>query len=214
MNSSATATRSDDQPAREGQAREPARASVVVGVDGSRSAREALRVAVGEARLRGAGLRVVTAWHMPTMTYGGAGLIPDIDPTGFQESASAVLEAALAALGEQATGVQIERVVRMGQPAQVLVAQARAPICWSSAPVDTAASPVSCSARSAISAPCTPPARSSSCISHTAPPSVSDPMWSGRGGFAPCGRCGRGRCRLGRVTRPVSPRWASRARRG
>jgi hypothetical protein len=130
-------------------------ASIVVGIDGSQSAQDALRFAVHEATIRGVGLRVVTAWHIPMMTYGGAGLVPDIDPTGFQESASAVLEAALAALGEQANDVEIERVVRMGQPAQVLVTQARAPICWSSGRVDTAASPVSCSARSAISAPCT-----------------------------------------------------------
>ena len=68
---------------------------------------------------------MVTAWHMSTMAYGAAGLSPGIDPTVFEESASAASEAALAALGEQAHGVEIERVVRIGQPAQVLIEEAR-----------------------------------------------------------------------------------------
>jgi nucleotide-binding universal stress UspA family protein len=99
-------------------------ATIVVGVDGSDGAQEALRDAIQEARLRGAGLRVVTAWHVSTMAYGG-GLAPDVDPSMFEKSARAALDAALAALGEQADGVVIERAVRMGQPAQVLVEEAR-----------------------------------------------------------------------------------------
>jgi nucleotide-binding universal stress UspA family protein len=43
----------------------------------------------------------------------------------FEEGASTALDAALAALGEQADGVEIDRVVRMGQPALVLVEEAR-----------------------------------------------------------------------------------------
>jgi nucleotide-binding universal stress UspA family protein len=100
-------------------------ATIVVGVDGSDGAQEALRVAVQEARLRGAGLRVVIAWHMPAMAYGTVGFSPDIDPADFKDSASAALEKALAALGRQANGVQIERVTRRGQPAQVLLEEAR-----------------------------------------------------------------------------------------
>ena len=100
-------------------------ATIVVGFDGSGSAQEALRFAVREARLRGAGLRVVTAWHLPTMAYGGGLSGPEVDPAVLEESASAAQEAALAALGEQADGVEIERAVRMGQPAQVLTTEAR-----------------------------------------------------------------------------------------
>lgn len=99
--------------------------TIVVGVDGSGSAQEALRFAVREARLRGAGLRVVTAWHMPNMTYGGGGFGPGVNPAGFEESATAAQEAAFAGLGEQADGVEIERAVLMGQPAKVLTAEAR-----------------------------------------------------------------------------------------
>jgi nucleotide-binding universal stress UspA family protein len=100
-------------------------ATIVVGVDGSDGAQAALLHALGEARLRGARLRAVTAWHMSTMAYAGGGLAPGIDPTVFEESASATLDAALTALGDQADGVEIERAVRMGQPAQVLVEEAR-----------------------------------------------------------------------------------------
>jgi nucleotide-binding universal stress UspA family protein len=100
-------------------------ATIVVGVDGSDSAREALRFAVQEARLRGAGLRVVTAWHMPAMAYGAVGFSPAVDPTVFEDSAGAALEAALAGLGEQADDVEIEPAVRTGQPAHVLTEEAR-----------------------------------------------------------------------------------------
>ncbi len=100
-------------------------ATIVVGVDGSDGAQEALRVAVREARLRGAGLRAVMAWHMPAMAYGAVVFSPDIDPADFKDSAAAALEKALTALGNQADGVQIERVVRMGQPALVLVEETR-----------------------------------------------------------------------------------------
>jgi nucleotide-binding universal stress UspA family protein len=42
-------------------------ATIVVGVDGSDGAQAALLHALGEARLRGARLRAVTAWHMSPM---------------------------------------------------------------------------------------------------------------------------------------------------
>lgn len=100
-------------------------ATIVVGVDGSDGAQEALHVAIQEARLRGAGLRVVTAWHMPATAYGAAVFTPEVDPADFEANASTTLDEALAALGEQSSGVEIERVVRMGQPALVLIEEAR-----------------------------------------------------------------------------------------
>ncbi len=99
--------------------------TVVVGVDGSDGGQQALDVALAEAKLRGARLRVVTAWHMSTMAYGTGGMIPDVDPALFEEGASAALDTALAALDERTTSVEIERVLRMGQPAEVLVEEAR-----------------------------------------------------------------------------------------
>ena len=70
--------------------------TIVAGFDGSGSAQEALRFAVREARLRGAGLRVVTAWHLPAMAYGGGLSGPEVDPAVLGERASAAQEAALA----------------------------------------------------------------------------------------------------------------------
>ncbi len=100
-------------------------ATIVVGVDGSQSGQEALRFAVGEARLRGAGLRAVMAWSVSTMAYGGmTGFGPDIDPTMLEDSARAALDSAVDALGDQETGVEVQRVLRMGQPAQVLLDEA------------------------------------------------------------------------------------------
>jgi nucleotide-binding universal stress UspA family protein len=43
---------------------------VVAGVDGSKVSSETLRWAAQEARLRGATLKVVHAWHLPTFGYG------------------------------------------------------------------------------------------------------------------------------------------------
>ncbi len=98
-------------------------ATIVVGVDGSSSAQAALRFAVAEATLRGAAVRAVAAWEISAMAHGG-GFAPGIDPMVFEQSASASLEQAVASLGEEAEGTEIERAVRMGQPAQVLVEEA------------------------------------------------------------------------------------------
>jgi nucleotide-binding universal stress UspA family protein len=46
----------------------------VVGIDGSKPASQALSWAADEARMRGATLRVVLAWHVPAMA--AAGYIP------------------------------------------------------------------------------------------------------------------------------------------
>lgn len=103
-------------------------ATIVVGVDGSDSAQEALRFAVQEARLRGAGVRAVMGVYLITTAYGGmSGWGPGgtgLDPTELEENARAALDRAVDALGEQGD-VEVERVVDFGQPAQVLVDEAR-----------------------------------------------------------------------------------------
>jgi nucleotide-binding universal stress UspA family protein len=101
---------------------------IVVGVDHSAGAREALRFALAEARLRGASLRAIHAWPPP---YTGAGF-------GFTESAyradelSELRSAAESALDltieeaiPDAGEVEIERRVIEGAPAGVLVDQSR-----------------------------------------------------------------------------------------
>ncbi|HUK94285.1 MAG TPA: universal stress protein [Gaiellaceae bacterium] len=98
--------------------------TVVVGVDGSEGAQEALRFAASEARLRGDRLRVVTVWHVPTIAYSG-GLGPAVGFSEFDEDARARLGAALEAAGDEVAGLEVERVVREGQPALELVEEAR-----------------------------------------------------------------------------------------
>jgi nucleotide-binding universal stress UspA family protein len=97
--------------------------TIVVGVDGSAGAREALRYALDEARLRGAGVRAVAAWQVPAVAYAG-GYGP-ADPELFSElerDARTNLEGALGAvdLGD----IEPETVVREGSPAHVLLEEA------------------------------------------------------------------------------------------
>jgi nucleotide-binding universal stress UspA family protein len=98
---------------------------IVVGIDGSAESHEALEYAVRQAKLQGSSLRAVTAWHVPATAYGGPGFAPLVDVrSAFEEDAEAILDKALDALGESATGVEIERVVREGRAASVLVDEA------------------------------------------------------------------------------------------
>jgi nucleotide-binding universal stress UspA family protein len=97
--------------------------TIVVGVDGSSGSRQALRFAVEEARLRGARLRAVTAWHIPPVVYSG-GYVPPLDRREFEESATAVGEKALAEVATDAGGLDVERLAAEGQAAQVLLDEA------------------------------------------------------------------------------------------
>jgi nucleotide-binding universal stress UspA family protein len=98
--------------------------TIVAGVDGSSCAQEALRFAVEEARLRGATLRVVTAWQVPAMAYSG-GFVAPFDRREFEQIAEAVGEKALAAVRPQSAGLDVQRVAHEGQPAHVLLEEAR-----------------------------------------------------------------------------------------
>jgi nucleotide-binding universal stress UspA family protein len=98
--------------------------TIVVGVDGSAGAQAALRFAVEEARLRGATLRLVTAWHIPSMAYSG-GLVVPFDRREFEQNAEAACEKALGAVREQTADLEVERVAGEGQPAHVLLQQAK-----------------------------------------------------------------------------------------
>ncbi len=94
--------------------------TIVVGIDGSKGAREALRVAAEEARLRGAGLRAVCAWHIPSLAVAG-GMVPHEDPEIFEHDARHTLEAALADLGPTLEGIPVEQLVVPGQASRVLL---------------------------------------------------------------------------------------------
>jgi nucleotide-binding universal stress UspA family protein len=99
--------------------------TIVVGVDGSESARAALRFALEEARLRGAAVRAVAAWHVPVAAYGDAFVSPNPELlSALEPRARSELERALADAGDQAAGVEVEQVVREGPAARVLLEEA------------------------------------------------------------------------------------------
>jgi nucleotide-binding universal stress UspA family protein len=98
---------------------------IVVGVDGSDASLEALRYALRQAKLQGDRVRAVTAWHVPTIAYGGPGVGPLVDlHSVFGEDANAILDKALEAVANEAGDLEIERVVREGRSASVLVEEA------------------------------------------------------------------------------------------
>jgi nucleotide-binding universal stress UspA family protein len=99
--------------------------TIVVGVDGSDGAREALRFALAEARLRGADVRAVAAWHVPVAAYGDTFVPPDQAFVDRLESdARRAAERALEAADGLADGVDVETVVREGAPARILLDEA------------------------------------------------------------------------------------------
>ncbi|HTX00434.1 MAG TPA: universal stress protein [Acidimicrobiales bacterium] len=98
------------------------RASIVVGVDGSRSSKQALVWAARQSRLTGAKLRAVLAWWTPT-SYGWASATPD-SLLDYETEARSTLEAAVKdALGEPGSSVELEVIA--GHPARVLTELSR-----------------------------------------------------------------------------------------
>lgn len=94
---------------------------IVAGVDGSPSSKAALRWAVRQARLTGAEVEAVTAWHLPS-SYGVA---PTADWTAdFEGEARKMLTDTLNELGIEPP-VTVRATVAEGHPADVLVRAAR-----------------------------------------------------------------------------------------
>ncbi|MEO5608372.1 MAG: universal stress protein [Ornithinibacter sp.] len=96
---------------------------ITVGVDGSRASTAAVQFAIDEAKLRGASLRVVTAWESDT-AYAARGFpLLDEERVALVKSATTVqdraIELALQAAEEPPSIVR--RVVR-GRPGKALVA--------------------------------------------------------------------------------------------
>ena len=104
-------------------------ATVVVGVDGSAGAAEALRWAVAEARLRKTPLRIVHAWTygyagMPLGGFGAMGgfdssISLDIDRADLQRAAEDLLERAVGEVVGGVEAIEVERQVVEGGAAQV-----------------------------------------------------------------------------------------------
>jgi nucleotide-binding universal stress UspA family protein len=103
-------------------------AVIVVGVDHSESAKQALRFAVEEAKLRQARLRVVHAWQYGYI--GAAGLEGAYPAVGdgvdeLRDAAEAALAEALSESIPDTDAVEIERRVVEGRAAAVLVDESR-----------------------------------------------------------------------------------------
>ncbi len=96
---------------------------IVVGVDDSESAREALAWAVEEARLRGAKVEVVHAWVEPAVfSYSAPPITLEQMQDAFEEQAEAEVKESIAAVvGDQDPGVEISSTVMYGTAAKVLV---------------------------------------------------------------------------------------------
>jgi nucleotide-binding universal stress UspA family protein len=95
---------------------------IVVGVDGSPSAREALKWAVRQAELTGACVDMVIAWHYPVMA-GGYGWVPPsaMEDSDFAGIAEKVLAAEVAEAVDPASAVRLTTAVRQGNAAEVLL---------------------------------------------------------------------------------------------
>jgi len=99
---------------------------IVVGVDGSPSARDALTWAIRQAELTGASVDAVIAWHYPVMASGYGWAPPSaMEDTDFAGIAEKVLAAEVADSVDPASGVRITTVVSQGNAAEVLLEAAR-----------------------------------------------------------------------------------------
>ena len=98
---------------------------IVVGVDGSAESVAALRYALREAQACGATVRLVNAWHVPSLAYQAA-VLPESFSSDLREEGAATLEEALAECADLLDAVPLQRVVREGEPGHVLVAEAEA----------------------------------------------------------------------------------------
>jgi nucleotide-binding universal stress UspA family protein len=101
---------------------------IVVGVDSSEGAREALRFALDEAKRRDATLRVVHSWQFGNIGVKGLeGFSPIVgaDLGDLRRTAELALDAILAEVAENVNGVALERRVVEGAPAPVLVDESR-----------------------------------------------------------------------------------------
>jgi nucleotide-binding universal stress UspA family protein len=99
---------------------------IVVGVDGSKGGEAALEFAAAEAALRETGLRIVSAWDVPTAAYGG-GFAPPIDPAtwdALRVRAEEVADEAAAAVKKHHPAVEVEARAVAGQAAVVLLEHA------------------------------------------------------------------------------------------
>jgi nucleotide-binding universal stress UspA family protein len=93
----------------------------VVGIDGSEQSREALRWALGQARLTGAAVDMVTVWQYP-VSYSLSVLGDDL---GLETQARKMLAEVRSQAGDEAAGVEVREMIGEGPPAKVLLETAK-----------------------------------------------------------------------------------------
>jgi nucleotide-binding universal stress UspA family protein len=98
--------------------------TIVVGVDGSAGSVHALEFALAEARSRGAEVKAVSAWHVPASAYNTGWVPVGFDPGDFEKIARSALDKSLDAAGAAESGVSVTPILREGQAADVLGAEA------------------------------------------------------------------------------------------
>ena len=91
---------------------------IVVGVDGSPHSEEALRWALGQARLTGQSVEAVTSWSIPVSFGEAAGPLMGIDWRG---DATRTLEKSVANVVDAPEADRVSQRAVAGHPAQVLV---------------------------------------------------------------------------------------------
>ena len=94
---------------------------IVVGVDGSETARLATRWAAREARQRGATLVLASAWHLPTGAYYGPAPVSEDLVKDLITGAEDIVALALQDVRDEAGMIPVETIVEEGQPTEVLL---------------------------------------------------------------------------------------------
>jgi nucleotide-binding universal stress UspA family protein len=97
-----------------------AQPTIIVGVDGSPSSRQALRWAARQAELTGGQVHAITTWHLPSTT----GWETALDAVDWADDARRTLDTALQEALSSADADRVHRHVVQGHPAKVLVDQA------------------------------------------------------------------------------------------
>jgi len=96
--------------------------TIVIGIDGSETANEALRVAADEARLHDARLRIVVVWQLSSLMYGSGYAAFDEDTlNAVRDRAQRIADKARAMVAELAPTVECDAAVLEGQPADALL---------------------------------------------------------------------------------------------
>jgi nucleotide-binding universal stress UspA family protein len=90
---------------------------IVVGMDGFQPSKAALRWAIHQAKLTGAMVEAITAWHIPV----GTGWVPPADMPDYQNDAFAVLSESITEMCAVDPDVEVCPRVVEGRAGQVLV---------------------------------------------------------------------------------------------